>query len=283
MAAGWRRRQSVDRREVWEAAVEKERATETARSQAAEKDWKAALSRREAQEKQRALDPRVLSGEAARERRDREWALRVAQDPSLAVSALEQRLVQLRALGQSPQLSDSQALVEVARLASPRGSRLEVVPEGDGYLLRVAFSMAALAPNEGGASTEHRSVLALKRDVREGSARLLRDILGAGDNRRVQRVTVSCNRAIRHRLIPAAATPEERAQLLSRAKVQLRRIYRVAVDRQQIASVTDWRTVSLDHVLELMRVEHDELNDLMIEAVGNLDPWKVDPDQPLEF
>lgn len=256
---------------------------EDVRSKTRLDEWNAELARKESQETQRWLDPRVRSGEVAGERRDREWALRLAQDPSLAVSPLEKKLVQMRALGQNSQLSDEQALLELGRLASPPGSRLEVVPEGDGYLLRVAFSMAALAPNESGASTQHRSVAELKREVREVSARLVRDVLDAGDTRRLQRLTVSCNRAIRQNLIPSGATPEERAQLLSRAQVNMRRIYRVGVTRPQIQSVTDWRTVSLGRVLELMRVEYDELKDIVIEALGTREIPKVDPQQPLEF
>lgn len=282
-AAALRQRESAALADSLKASLHEELQTAEAGLRSQTEEWTRIQTEGEAEEARRRLDPQIVSGQAAELRRDREWARRQAQDAALAVSPLEQKLVRMRALGLSEGLSDDQALLELARLAAPAGSRLEVVREGGGYLLRVAFSMAVLAPQEGGASTQHRSVASLKQEVREISARIVRELMDAGDTRGLKRLTVSCNRAIRQNLIPSAATPEERAQLLAKSKLQMRRIYRIGIDRSQVSGVADWRTVPLSRVLSLLQVEHDAFDDLVIEPLGDSELPKLDPDSPLEF
>lgn len=197
---------------------------------------------------------------------EQEWRLRLRRDPAFAVSPLEKRLLQMQSLGKQLEVPDRRTLGEIARLAAPPGSRVEVTPEGGLHVIRVAFPMSAMSVHEQGAATKHRSVASLREEVRQISAELARDILSASGARGVRRLTVSCNRALRQTLIPEAATAEERVELLAHAKVAMRRIYRIAVEVDSRLEASDWRSISSDRIRALMKVEQDDLGQIVIEA-----------------
>lgn len=228
-------------------------------------------------------DPDWISGERARRVREAEWARRLKQDPAFAESPLEQRLVEMERLGKDAQLSPQKALEQVARMAAPPGSRVEVLSHGDRNWVRIAFSMSALADRERGVATKHGTVAGMREEVRTLCAALIRDVLDFCGTRGIERVQVSCNRALHEAYVPTEATPEERQQLEARARVVIRRIYRLSLDPSKAQSVVDWRRVSLDQVLKFSQVELDGLSRVMIENLSKLSALQPDPNEPLEF
>lgn len=225
-----------------------------------------------------------LSPGSSVRRWEQEWQLRLSQDAAFAVSPLEKRLLQMRSLGKSDVSPDAQTLRDIARLAAPAGSRVEVSPEGDLQVIRVAFPMSSMSAREQGVATKHHSIESLREEVRAISAQLARDILSACGARGVRRLTVSCNRALRQTLIPEAATPEERAELLARSKVAMRRIYRIAVEVDPSLGGMDWRSVGTHRIQELMKVEQDDLRLIAIEPGSAFETFRQpDPGEMLEF
>jgi hypothetical protein len=245
---------------------------------------KAALA--EAENQRSALeaelnDPALISGALARQQHEAEWASRLAHDPKIAKSAMERTLVKMEKTGRDPQTSAQSALEEVARLAAPPRSRVQVLPSGDGFSVKVAFRMSALTANETGAVTKHHDTESMRREIQDLSARVMIALCDYCGSRGIESLSVSCNHAIHQTLIPTGASSAERDALLARASVVMGRLYRVSLDRQRVSSVSNWRRIAPSKVIAMMLVENDNLNTLQIS--GTAFSPQTEPDGELEF
>jgi hypothetical protein len=231
----------------------------------------------------RLEDPALLSGAPARQRYSNEWARRVAHDPQLAVSAVESTLLRMEELGRDPGTAAANALEAVARLTAPRGSRIEVLPQGDRFRVRVAFRMSALAQDERGAATKHQSRTTMRHEAEELCARVVKDLFDYCGSRGIAQLIVSCNRGLLQSWVPENATAAERAELESRARARMRSIYRVSLDHSAARAVSDWRRISVAQVIALMKVEYDGVNTMVF--TDRLLRWneQQDPRGELEF
>jgi hypothetical protein len=283
VVAGWMERAGTARVQARlaaeMAALEQAHEEEVAGAEAAEQERIAAEA---AAHRRRLSDQRLLSGMAARERRAQEWRRRLAHEPGLAASAMEKTLLRMEQLGRDPALGAQSALEEVARLASPPGSRVEVTSAADRFVVRVAFKMSAVTEQETGAVTKHRSTAAMQREIEELSARLIKELFDYCGSRGIERLSVSCNHAVRRGLVPEGATEAERRHLLGQAGVVMASLYRVSVGGPQAATVGSWREISTSEVMRLMRVEQNGLKNLSIEGWSSGGRQR-DPDMPLEF
>jgi hypothetical protein len=234
----------------------------------------------EAFQKQLA-NPALLSGALATERHEAEWARRVAHEPGLASSKMEKMLVHMEQVGKDPQKSAVEALQEVARLAAPPRSRIEVTPSGERFAVRVAFLMSAVSANEAGAVTKHHDTASMRREVQQLSARVMKALFDYCGSRGVEGLSVTCNHAIHRTPIPANATEEERQELLQRAPIVLARLYRVSLSGDAARRVENWRKIPVTKVIGIMNVEIDDLRDL--EITGKSMGQGRDPAGELEF
>jgi hypothetical protein len=232
----------------------------------------------------RLQDTALLSGDLARTNHAREWQKRVAHDPEFAHSAAERTILKMQKAGSDPSLAAREALEEVARLALPPGSRVEVTNAHDKFAVRVAFKISALSPGEAGVGTQHRSIESMRREAREASACVIRELFDYCGARGIARLSVSCNHALyRHSYIPTAATEAERKELEKRGAVMMACLYRVTIDASQATGVASWRAISIPRVMALMRVDYDAMTGLKLADIpGNL-PLKEDPEMELEF
>ncbi len=121
----------------------------------------------------------------------------------------------------------------------------------------------------------------MRREIRELSARQVREVFEYCGARGIERLSVSCNHAIQQSAGPGLATDEERRHLRSRAEVVMSNLYRVSVDGKRAGAVADWREISTSQVLSMMVVEFDRVDEVEIEK--GLGGAGVDPDMPLEF
>ena len=78
-------------------------------------------------------NPGYLSGTLARKKHEEEWALRLAHDLKAALTAAEKSLVRMERVGGDATVQAKVALEIVTVLAAPPGSRVEVLPLGDGF------------------------------------------------------------------------------------------------------------------------------------------------------
>jgi hypothetical protein len=208
----------------------------------------------------------VLSGAAARDRHEKEWSMRVAHDPRLARTILETNLLTMEELGQDTTLAAQTVLERVALLASPQGSRVEVTPEGDEFRVRVAFMMSRMSSHEAGAVTKYTTTAAMREEIQELSAHVLRDLYSYCGSRGIRSISVTCNHTLLQTLALPGATDEERMLLLQRARPMPARLYRVSLDETRAAAIADWRRASLSRVAELSTVEYDGLVTLTISS-----------------
>lgn len=218
-------------------------------------------------------NPAWRSGALAHERHDKEWVLRTAHDSRFAKSVLETNLLTMEQLGQDSTLAAKTALGKVAQLASPKDSRVEVDPDGDGFRVRVAFLMSRLTGHEAGAVTKYHTADAMRSEIKELSAHLLMDLYDYCGSRGIKSISVTCNHTLRQRTIPSNATDEERMLLLQQAKAVPAKLYRMSLDQSSARMILDWRRVSISQVTELSTVEYDGLTHLTItqDAVINQD------------
>jgi len=226
----------------------------------------------------------LVSGELAQSNRAVEWQKRLAHDPEFAHSPLERTMLKMQKVGSDPALATREALEEVARLATPRGSRIEVTNAHDRLALRVAFKMSAVLPSAAGVAMKHKSTASMRREAEEGSAYIMKELFDHCGARGIARLSLSCNYAIYaggH--IPRAATDAERKELEKRGAVIMACLYRITIDESKAVAVPSWRAISIPRVIELMRVDYDGISNLQISDLPLHIPPNVDPDMQLEF
>lgn len=217
-------------------------------------------------------NPRILSGELASARHAEEWQRRQNHDPAFASSILEQALLQIQKLGSDPAVASEQALREVARMVAPEGSRIEVTPSGNRFVVRVAFRLGSVMPQEAGGSTKHTSSAEMRREIQEVCARMIQALFDYCGTRGIERLSVSCNRA----LSAPAPLPDEPD------KLEMRSVFRASVDAATAATVTSWRRLSLPEIVSLLKVERDIVSTITIHY--SLRPnAPLDPNALLEF
>ena len=224
-----------------------------------------------------------ISGAAADRKRAEEWARRQRHDPALASSAMEVNLLKMEGLGRDPAVSALRALKEVATMASPPGSRVEVSPFQERFLVKIAYAHSSLAEGEAGGVTRHHNVQTLRREVEVMSAQITRDVFEACGSRGIEKLQISYNHGMQFSLVPRAATEAERAQLLKKSIVRMSRLHRVALDQKRAAGVSDWHSLTLTRVKGLLAVEYDSLDRINI-VTGELEAGEQkDPTGQLEF
>src|SRR5688572_17479020 len=234
--------------------------------------------------KSRLQDSALVSGEIARNRHAEEWRRRIAHDPEFAHSAVERSILKMQKLGSDPALAGREALEEVARLAAPRGSRIEVTNAHNKFAVRVAFKMSAVIPSAAGVATKHKSTASLRREAEEASAYIMKELFDHCGPRGIARLSLSCNYAVyRHSYIPKAATEAERKELEKRGAVMMTCLYRVVIDASKASRVASWRAISIPRVIELMNVDYNGITDLKLGDLPVNVPPDEDPDMQLEF
>ncbi len=229
-------------------------------------------------------DSNYLSGATASHRRDVELLRRTAHDPAYARSVMETNLLQMERLGKDPRVSARDALAEVARLASPPGSRIEVTLQDNLFLVKVAFRMSSLSAQEAGAVTKHHTPAEMRREVETLSAQVIRELFDYCGTRGIARLQVSCNHAVHQSLEPPdGSTEEESRYLRARTKVVMDRLYRVGFDPAAASLIADWRRASVSQIVARMKVDYDGFDRLTITPSHFPTPQGRDPDLTLKF
>jgi hypothetical protein len=214
-------------------------------------------------------DARLISGVNAAARHADEWRRRQAHDPAFANSLIEKTLLEVERLGKDPALSAEAALRKVAELVTPPGSRIEVTQGDRGFIVRVAFRLSAVDPNEAGGGTRHTSSADVRKQIEEVTAHVIKDLFDSTGARGIQRLSVSCNRAL--------VTGKDDNEHLA-----MRSLYRAVVEADQASQIANWRSLSTRQIAALMKVEHDVLATVVI-SKGGKPGLTLDPNEPLEF
>jgi hypothetical protein len=239
------------------------------------------LARLDSQHRARLADAKLIDGTRAREVHEIEWGKRQAHDPSLADTPIEQKLIEMERIGADAQISAQGALLQVAKLASPPGSRVEVKPVGDSFAVRVAFPMSAVALGEKGATTKHTSHAGMRAEIRQILAWVVRDLFSYCGSRGIDSIALTCNHTTLRWIQPPGATEEELKILRSRARKVQSRLYRVVMEGSAARNVADWRHASEDDVLKLVKIDLDSIDAVMISSEVNSDD--TDSTDPLQF
>jgi hypothetical protein len=238
----------------------------------------------EAAHQARLRDEAFLSGALAQEKRAEEWRRRNDHEAELVKSPLERTLLTMARIGGDTAVTAQDALRQVAEMGAPPGSRVVVEPAGKGFIVRVAFKLSQINYQESGAVTRHTSTDSMRREIRVVSARLMKQLFDFCGSRGIVRLAVSCNRTLREADVPPGATEVERQALLRKGALIMRCVYRTSIDGDAARSVTNWRSLSLSKVMQMLQVEHDGIDMIQISsrtAVADADAY--DPNMQLEF
>jgi hypothetical protein len=245
----------------------------TSRTETAARELRERYEKQEAEleSKHRAMlaDARLISGEEARARHADEWQRRQNHDPAFAASVMEKTLLEVERLGKDSSLTAEAALQKAAEMVTPPGSRIEVSDGSRGFVVRVAFRLSAVDPNEAGGGTIRTSPAEIRKEIEDVTAHVIKDLFEYTGARGIERVSVSCNRAL--------VTGKEGAE-----RLEMRSLYRASVDGVAAGDVSNWRQLSISQVEAMMKVEHDVLATLVITR-GGATGLTLDPNEPLEF
>jgi hypothetical protein len=230
----------------------------------------------------RLKDPKILSGQAARDRHAAEWNQRMAHDEGLARTPMERILLQMEAVGRDRGIASAEALKTVAELVIP-GSLAQATEQGDKFLVRVAFRMSALTAGEEGAFTKHRTAESIEGEAVELCARVMRALFDTCGWRGIAKMQVSCNKAIRRADIPEDAAEEVRRRIIDEAPVVMAVMYRCSLAESKAGSVASWRSIPLHKVAAMFDVETNLFPALIIDAKQGAAAPRIDPDDTLKF
>lgn len=219
----------------------------------------------------RLHDQARLSGALARANHEQEWARRIAHAPQLARTPLEQNLVAMERLGRDPNLAANIALETVARLASPLGSSIEVVPGLDGYNIRVAFRMSSLRRDETGPVTQYHTVPELRSAIQELTAGVMRNLYDYCGTRGIESISVTCDHTVRQALVPADASAADRARLMKNADIVNVALFRLSLGKSQARAIPNWRLASPSRVSRILSLDYDGMTNLTILPPSDVD------------
>lgn len=223
----------------------------------------------DAKHRAKLQDAGLVSGKMAAQKRSEEWKRRQNHDPQLAETWLEKSLVEAEKLGRNSEIASEVALKHVAEMVSPEGSRIDVKPSGDRFEVRVAFRLSAVMPDEAGSATRHTNSMAMRREIEDVTARVVKALFDFCGSRGIQTLSVSCNRAL------AEGEP-------GHERLVMRSLYRVSLNAEEAATVASWRSIPLPRVAKLWKVERDSIANVTFSA-GVRSNLRLDPDEPLEF
>jgi cell division protein FtsB len=228
------------------------------------RDLQSQLDQEQAKHQLRMHDEARLSGALARSNHEHEWARRIAHDPQLVRTPLEQNMVTMEQLGKDPHLEADVALERVARLASPPGSRVEVTPGLDGYYIRVAFRMSSLRQKETGPVTQYHTVGELRSAIQELTAGVMQTLYDYCGTRGIKSISVTCDHTVRQAMVPADASEAERESLIEKGDIVNMALYRMSLDEAAARAIPNWRQASLSRVIKIISLDHDGLINLTI-------------------
>lgn len=214
-------------------------------------------------------DARLISGAAAADRHAKEWNQRQNHDPALARTVLERTLLEVERVAKDPNVTAETALRKVAELVTPPRSRIEVTRGESGFLIRVAFRLSAVRPEESGGATHHTSAAEMRAEIEHITAKVIKDIFDYCGGRGIERLSVSCNRAV--------VIGREAAQ-----RLVMRSLYRASIGASEAATIASWRGASAADAARVMNVEHDVVSGILINKSSGR-RLTEDPNEPLEF
>lgn len=222
----------------------------------------------------RLSDPEVLSGKVAAARHADEWARRRAHDPAFANTLIEHTLLKLQRIGQDEALTPEESLRRVAEMVLPIGSRVEVTRAQTGrFAVRAAFRLAAFTRTDSFGATHHTSVSAMRQDIEDATARVMKDLFDYCGARGIESISVSCNSVVSE----TTKDPLGKEEKISRH----RSLYRAILDFETASSVASWRDITLASVKRLMKIDRDLTPTLIITAPQT--DRRANFDEPLEF
>ena len=228
-------------------------------------------------------DPALLSGDSAEKARAEEWAARLRRDRAFAKTALELNLLAMELVARDDTLTVAQSLFQVASLASPPRSRIEIVPEVKRFKIRIAFDMGAVSWEEAGGNTKHSSTDALRVEAEQMTVRVIRDVLAACGSGDIERLSVSCNRPLQPTEQAIEAVPADPARASKPRPSRMTLIFRAGIDQASAAGVADWRSASMAQVGRGMVVEYDRTRRLRLSYVLEEPQIATEPEGELEF
>lgn len=228
-------------------------------------------------------DPDLASGASAERAHAQEWEARLRRDRQYAKSPLEMNLLAMELAARDSSLTVAQSLFQVASLAAPPKSKVEVTPEGKRFKIRIAFDMAALSWEEAGGKTKHDSVDSLRSEAETMSARVIRDVLASVGGRDIERLSVACNRSVQAAEPKDSAPPEDPTLPPKPPRSRMTAIFRVGIDQAGMAGVADWRSATIAQIGRMVRVEFDMTRRLQLSYHSGDLPGASEPEGELEF
>ena len=149
-------------------------------------------SRREVLEDELKLVDSTSLRAKAREQYRRELNGRNLYDQRYALSSREKAQLKMRSLASDSAKSLNEAIISVAREASPTGADVNVDQSSFGVALDIDFDMSSMTSGEHGTRTKHHTKESLRREVIELISRATNDIFQFCKDLELETINVGC-------------------------------------------------------------------------------------------
>ncbi|MBL7129582.1 MAG: hypothetical protein ISS16_11440 [Ignavibacteria bacterium] len=181
-----------------------------------------------------------------------EFHKRLSYDPQFAYTSREKTILKMISISHDKTLSNDHILIEVATLASPKNSKVEISKLGECYIVNVAFDMAVMTYGEYGAYTKHSTKASLKQEVITLISRVMKDLYDHCGTRTIEKIVVACEHGVIYKRYPVLPGVNHQTKTF-----QMTVIYKCSISKTQALKVANWREAKLHQVSSMLKVDND--------------------------
>jgi len=203
-----------------------------------------------------AVDPVALHL-AATERYEGELKSRKGYDERFALSAREKAQLHMQALASDSTRSFRDAIIEIAKEASPKNSDIELKKSSRGLALHIDFDMSVMTTGEHGTQTKHHTKDSLRKEVIFLISRATNDILLFCGDFELASIHVGCRHYVE--TVYGEGNSGEENMVLYKAKVRKSRV-------QEMSSNPFLDIYSTEQYLEMDEDNFDEIEIVTVQS-----------------
>lgn len=181
-------------------------------------------------------------------------AARRSYDKRYALTPREKAQLRMQRLASDSTKSYHDALIAVAREASPRGADIRVRESMRRIALHIDFDMSSITSGEHGTRTKHRTKESLKKEVISLISRVTNDVFQSCSKLNIQTIHVGCRHYVGMGDVPGSTRKENRI------------LYKIRIRKDRIARFTSNPFLDIYSTTQYLEIEEDNFDGVWIKT-----------------
>lgn len=192
--------------------------------------------------------------EKAREYYEIIWHERKNYDKKYAITPREKAQLEMLALSNDKTKNIEGIIKNIAEIAAPKNSTINVYTSGNGFSLGIDFDMSELTSGEEGIRTKHSTVDSLKHDVVRLVSKVTKDVYEFCQNLELESIAIGCRHYVNQ-------YDKEYNNSLGIENIIL---YKVKLDKKDLKELKDNPFLDIYSTTKYFKTEIDDFSNLKI-------------------